>query len=102
MQMSGVFDYTIDLGDIGEVACTVDWSGYRPARIAEDDYPEMTIDKVMINICGQSVDVVDLLTSSAQEVLMDQAWSNFPTREDLAAEAADNWMQERADREIGA
>ena len=88
MNMNGVFDHSLDLGDIGEYDCEVEWSGYRPAVKAEDDYDEMEITKVVIKLNGSNLDVVNLLTDSATEALEDEAWSHFPTREDLAAEAA--------------
>lgn len=98
MNMQGEFSHTIDLGYLGEHDCQVEWSGYRAARRAEDDYDEMEITRVTIDLCKQIIDVTSLLTEEARENLEEQAWGNFPTREDLAAEAADHWMQERADR----
>ena len=100
MQMTGEFVTSLDLGDIGAHDCTCEWSGYRPAVRAEDDYEEMEISKVTIDLCKQIIDVTGLLTQSAMDTLKDEAWGHFPTREDLAAEAADHWMQERADRRI--
>lgn len=89
MKQQGEFTMTLDLGDIGEHDAHVVWSGYRARVQREDDYDEMDIERVTIDIGGQVIDVASMLTDFALDNIKDSAWARFPTEEDVASDRAD-------------
>lgn len=101
MKMTGEFRQTLNLGDLGEHDAQVEWDGYRAQRPAEDDYNEMTIVRVTLDLGKNLIDVTSLLSESTLEDLCSEAWEHFPTlsdlREEAEAEAIDHYWNEHRD-----
>lgn len=92
MERTGIFQYPLDLGDLGAHHAVIGWIGYRQSDESEDDYSRMTIQSVAIDFCGQIIDVVDMLSETALDELKSAAWSEFPAVFD---DGADAWEARR-------
>ena len=66
--------WSLDLGAIGEHEAIVSWSGYRPAREAEDDCPTIELVSCVLDINGSLIDVLPLLSQDHAEDIKVEAW----------------------------
>lgn len=90
MRYTAQFTNYIDLGELGEHLADVEASCYRPARVAEDDYPEVEITKCVITLAGVQVDIASILSDNLIDRLKFEA-------SEWAAEASACAAEERAD-----
>lgn len=67
--------YYLDLGDLGEdFPATIHFDWYVAPRQREDDYNELTINEVWIELEGHKINVVDLLSADKISNLETVCW----------------------------
>lgn len=70
-------NHCLDLGDIGEADADVAFNWYKARIKAEDDYDELEIEAVTIEINGVKLNVLDLLSSDMIEDLEVVCWESL-------------------------
>lgn len=105
MKGTGDFITTLDLGVLGEHDVAVKWEGYRPETQALDDFPEMSITRIGIDIGGVILDITDMIILPMLEDLRVMAWEKFPTkdeaREERASAGYEHWKNAREEARLG-
>lgn len=91
MNHSGTFIRVLDLGELGEHEAVVSFRAYVAARPDVDDYNEMDIEFVTLDLGGALIDVLPLLDL---EELSAAAWDEVPSEDDIAQERADARREE--------
>ena len=89
MNVTGKFIYPLDLGMAGEHDAIVMFDAYRAKRKAEDDYDEMTINSVVVDLNGKLIELVGELTDGADECIKEAAWGEVPSKDEILTERAD-------------
>lgn len=75
MSTKSKLNHYLDLGALGEdFDCLIEFDWYVAAHKAEDDYDELTINAVWIELEGHKINVVDLLSSDKIEELEIVCW----------------------------
>ena len=75
--------YYLDLGDLGESHdATIHFDFYIAPRQREDDYNELTINEVWIELEGHKINVVDLLSPDKIEELETICWEYVEMEDD--------------------
>ena len=68
----------LDLGDLGsETPATIGFDYYIAPIQREDDYNELTINEVWIELAGTKIDVVDLLSAEVLNELEEACWDEL-------------------------
>lgn len=77
MSTKSKLNHYLNLGDLGEcVDAEISFNWYIAVRKAEDDYDELEIESVTIEINKVKLDVVDLLSSETIKELEVTCWES--------------------------